>query len=120
MSVEIEGERLSVILRALGRSGSAVHDAHEENGCVILLLSGDVESIVYVAEVEQGAVEVDIPFPDDLTAIPGIGDATATLLRAAGFHTFEDLINADDVVILDVVGFAVLRRIRKYLKEHCL
>ena len=89
-----------------------------QNGTLTLYLYGG--RVVTWKPEEVAEDETGIPFPDDLTAISGIGDATATLLREAGFHTFEDLINADDVSVLDVVGPAVLRRIRKYLKEHCL
>lgn len=112
MPVEIERDRLDIILAAIGRPGSAVYDACESGSSVTLLLAGDTEPIVY----DTGEVEVF----DDFTAISGVGDATAKALRLAGFHTFEDLTFASDVVILDVVRPSVLGWIREYLKEHYL
>jgi len=60
--------------------------------------------------------------PDDFTAIPYVGNATAKALHKAGFRTFQDLINADDTQLLDVpkVNPYVLAKIRSYLYIHYL
>jgi len=60
--------------------------------------------------------------PDDLTAITAVGKATAKALHNAGFHTFQDLVNADDTQLLDVphVNKYVLTKLRSYLYTHYL
>ena len=57
---------------------------------------------------------------DDLTAIPGIGKATAKALNNAGFNTFRSLIDAQDADILAVpkLNTYALGKIRSYLYVH--
>ena len=63
-----------------------------------------------------------LPVADDLTAIPGIGKATAKALNDAGFHNFRSLINSDDDSILAVpkLNSYALAKIRSYLYVHFL
>lgn len=83
-----------------------------KDGILVLHLYGHDIPVVYHPQLAK------VLFPDDLTAITGVGGVTAQALHKAGFHTYKDLINASDVVLLDVVRPSALTRIRKYLKEH--
>ncbi len=62
------------------------------------------------------------PAADDFTAIPYVGKEIAAALRAAGYHTFHDLVKAPDTRLLNIphVSAYTLNKIRTYLKEHYL
>ena len=56
--------------------------------------------------------------PDDFTAIPGIGKATAAALHAAGITTFQDLASTSYTDLIDLVKPHVANAINTYLSEH--
>jgi hypothetical protein len=58
------------------------------------------------------------PPADDLTAIPGVGKATARALTSAGLATFDQLRAASDEVLLDLLNPGTLARLRAYLREE--
>jgi len=68
--------------------------------------------------------EVDLQDPvttsDNLTAIPGIGKATAQALNAAGLRTFEALAQATDSTLLAIPNIHALTitNIRTYLRNR--
>jgi len=83
------------------------------------------ETPVTMSDVSKSAKETSKELsevPEDFTAMPYVGDATAKALHDAGFRTFQDLINADDTQLLDVpkVNSYTLAKIRSYLYIHFL
>jgi len=62
------------------------------------------------------------PTQDDFTAIPYVGKEIAQALRNAGLTTFDDLVKASDLTLLDIphIHTSTLNKIRTYLKEHYL
>ena len=57
------------------------------------------------------------PKVDNLTAIPGVGKATARALASAGLATFDQLRAASDEVLLDLLNPRTLAGVRAYLEE---
>ena len=57
---------------------------------------------------------------DDLTAINGVGAATAAILADAGYNTYEKIVNApqDDLVALDKISLPAAAKIQKGAAEH--
>lgn len=60
------------------------------------------------------------PPSDDLTAITGIGTATAQALNNAGIFTFTQLAQLDYAALVDIVGSRTANAINKYLAEHAI
>jgi predicted flap endonuclease-1-like 5' DNA nuclease len=67
-----------------------------------------------LAELDAEMSKPETSLDDDLTAIPGIGRATAAKLAAAGLDSFSSLANATDEDLLAFVNMSTVYNIRAW------
>jgi predicted flap endonuclease-1-like 5' DNA nuclease len=114
--VDIPGPELRDILSDLGIPGQPVYKAvrHDDDTVEIETRDGTFTW----TPVPDGPATLD--GNEDLTAIPGIGPATAQDLTDAGIRNFHDLVTANDAILVDLIGEARTQNIRVYLRDHYL
>ena len=120
LDVIVEDAQLSL---AIGKRGQNVRLASELIGCKIDIKSESavkdevadaLAALLHVGEDEEAAPAFD------LTAVPGVDEATAARLREAGYGDVESLLQAssEDLARIDGVGLETAAAIHEWAQEQ--